>query len=203
MLEKFKIYAVILCATFSSAMQGSFLAQQLETERLTLRAVELSDAEALAGLMMNPDVTKLTGMFPPINKPEEVKDYVRDYLVGNPQAGIAPRYFISWIVIEKSSNRAVGLISFVAYVERHQRAELGYALVPECWNKGYGTEASKEILRYAFAQGLVRIFATVDPRNGASERVLQKLGMTCEGLMRSYMIIRGERVDRKMYALVA
>lgn len=175
----------------------------LETERLFLRAASITDVQELAEIALNPEVTKRTGIFPHLNSLDDVASFVRTYLIGNSTLNIAPRYPNAWIIIEKKSQRILGLVLFVAYLERHQRAEIAYALLPSCWNNGYATEACQAVIGYGFSQGIFRIYATVDSENGASERVLQKIHMTFEGLLHSYMIVNGHHVDRKMYAIIA
>lgn len=182
-------------------MSGFFPVIPLETEQLFLRPVQLSDAKDIAEIALNPLVTKLAGVFPPVKTLGDVENFMRVYLIG--ELGVLPRYPVSWVMIEKISGRVIGLIVFCAHHERHQRAELAFATVPEYWNKGYTTQACQAVIRYAFGQGLFRIYATVDPENRASERVLLKLQMSFEGLLRSYMIVNGKRVDRKMYAIIA
>lgn len=182
---------------------GSLPVIPLETERLYLRPVELADAPALAEVALNPDVLKLTGLFPPLTTLEDVQGFVKSFLVGDAAQNISPRYPKSWSIVEKQSGTVIGLVVFVAYLERHQRAEIAYAIAPAYWNHGYATEACQVVARHAFSCGLLRLYGMVDPENKTSERVLQKLNMQCEGLMRSYMIVRGQRVDRKMYAVVA
>ncbi len=82
-------------------------------------------------------------------------------------------------------------------------AELGYGIAREQWRKGLMTEAARAVIDYGFTTfGLAKIFARADPRNIASVRVLEKLGMTREGLLRKHLIRRGERVDRVYYGLL-
>ena len=69
----------------------------------------------------------------------------------------------------------------------HRRAELGYWLGTPYWGQGYTTEAGAELIRYGFTEmGLERIIAHFMQRNPASGRILQKLGMQPEGLLRRH-----------------
>lgn len=82
-------------------------------------------------------------------------------------------------------------------------AALGYGVARACWGRGIATEAARAILDYGFeAFGLAKIWARADPRNIASVRILEKLGMTREGLLRSHLLVRGERVDRVYYGIL-
>lgn len=74
---------------------------------------------------------------------------------------------------------------------------------PRHWGRGAGTAAARPALDVGFGvHGLHRIFATCDPRNVASGRVLAKAGMTYEGRMRETMLIRDGWRDSDLYAIL-
>lgn len=82
-------------------------------------------------------------------------------------------------------------------------AALGYGVARECWGRGVASEAARAIVDYGFdAFGLAKVWARADPRNRASVRVLEKIGMQREGLLRGHLLVRGERVDRVYYGLL-
>lgn len=196
----------ILCALLISyypICSSAIPTAALETDRLFLRQVQITDAHEIAKIALNQEVRKKTGLFPQLTSLDDVVNFVQIYLVGNENLSKAPRYPNTWVMVEKISGNILGLVLFVAYLERHQRAEIAYAVVPDYWNNGYATEACQAVIRFAFSQGVFRIYATVDPENGASERVLQKAHMSFEGLLHAYMIVNGLHVDRKMYAIIA
>ena len=71
----------------------------------------------------------------------------------------------------------------------HRRAELGYWIAVDCWNRGYATEASRRIIDFGFESlGLHRIEAHHFLRNPASGRVMQKMGMQQEGVVRDHVV---------------
>ncbi len=83
-------------------------------------------------------------------------------------------------------------------------AELGYWLGVDYWNQGYATEAAKALCTWGFAsRGLHRIFAQHMTKNGASGRVMEKLGMRYEGLMREHIRKGEEYRDVKVYGVLA
>ena len=72
------------------------------------------------------------------------------------------------------------LLGFCGFVrlEGMEEMELGYELTQKVWGRGLATEASRACLRYAFEKaGLERVIAGADTLNGASLRVIEKLGM--------------------------
>jgi RimJ/RimL family protein N-acetyltransferase len=102
----------------------------------------------------------------------------------------------------KPDGQVVGSMA-LSINKNHQRGELGYMVAREHWNRGYCTEAARALMSYGFgALGLNRIQAAHFPRNPASGRVMQKLGMTREGLLRQYVSNRGTREDVIMYSIL-
>ncbi|BCJ40133.1 N-acetyltransferase [Actinoplanes ianthinogenes] len=86
----------------------------------------------------------------------------------------------------------------------NQQAEIGYSLHPAFWGRGLATAAARQLLALAFGEhGRHRVFATCDPRNEASARVLTRLGMRYEGRMRETVLIRDGWRDSDLYAVLA
>ncbi|GIF19983.1 RimJ/RimL family protein N-acetyltransferase [Actinoplanes tereljensis] len=81
--------------------------------------------------------------------------------------------------------------------------EIGYGIHPARWGQGLAGVAAQELLRQAFTErGLHRVYATCDPRNVASSRVLIKIGMRYEGRMRETMRIDDGWRDSDLYAIL-
>ena len=82
--------------------------------------------------------------------------------------------------------------------------EIGYGLHPDHWGRGLATAAARRLLEVSFTElGLHRVFATCDPRNVASGRVLRRLGMTHEGRLREALLIRDGWRDSDVYGILA
>jgi len=105
-----------------------------------------------------------------------------------------------WFFVEKDSSK----IGYVAhYVVSGKLTEIGYSLVPSERGKGYGTEAVKIMVDYLFlSKDIVRIQAKTDPRNVASQRILEKAGFKKEGTMRKSFFCRGEWRDTVLFAIL-
>ena len=85
----------------------------------------------------------------------------------------------------------------------HRRGELGYVVNRDYWSQGYATEVAQLLVQFGLEHlRLRRIEATCDPANQASARVLQKAGLSYEGLMRSHLLVGGVGRDSLLYALV-
>jgi ribosomal-protein-alanine N-acetyltransferase len=85
----------------------------------------------------------------------------------------------------------------------NQQAEIGYSLHPDWWGRGVGTQLARQLIRFGFERlDLHRIYATCDPRNLASARVLAKAGMTYEGRLRHTAHIRDGWRDSEMFSIL-
>lgn len=85
----------------------------------------------------------------------------------------------------------------------HLRGELGYWVGVPYWGRGYATEAAHAVLDYMFTDlGLRRVYARHYARNPASGRVLEKLGMRREGVLRSHIVRFDEVHDAVLYGLL-
>lgn len=144
---------------------------QLKTKRLLLRESIVEDAPVLYEMTNDPEVMKYTGdvMFKSV---EETKELIRNY----------PDYqkytYGRWTTIIKETNEIIGWCG-LKYIEDLKETDLGFRFMKKYWNRGYGTEASIACLQHGFEQlGMQQIIAQVYKDNGASQRVLQKLGFT-------------------------
>jgi [ribosomal protein S5]-alanine N-acetyltransferase len=87
------------------------------------------------------------------------------------------RAAIPWAIAERDGDRLVGTCTLWNVNLVHGRAEVGFALRQSVWGRGWGTEALGLAAGFAFEElSLRRLEADVDPDNGASIRVLEKLG---------------------------
>jgi ribosomal-protein-alanine N-acetyltransferase len=105
--------------------------------------------------------------------------------------------------VYKENHKLIGTGGYHKWVPAHCKAEFGYALSAEYWNKGLMSEAVREILKFGFNDmQLHRAEARCYIDNIASERVLQKCGMKYEGIIRESFFVKGEFRDLKLYSLL-
>lgn len=159
----------------------------LETERLTLRPMKVSDAEDMYRYAKRLDVTEYL-----LWCPHPSQSYTEKYL-----RYIEQRYrlgdFYDWAVVEKQSGRMIGTCGFTRFDCPHNIGEIGYVLSPEVHGKGFGTEAASRVLAFGFeVVGLHRIEVKFMEGNAASLHVAEKLGMTFEGYRRDGMLVKGK-----------
>ena len=147
----------------------------IETERLILRELLLTDVEGMFLLDSDPEVHRYLGNEPVTSKEEieEIIRFIRRQYVDN---GIG-----RWAVIEKRTEDFIGWAGLKLVTEpinnRVNFYDLGYRLRKEYWGKGIATEASKALVSYAFdTLKTDSIHAIVECGNEASEKVLLKTG---------------------------
>ena len=107
-------------------------------------------------------------------------------------------------IIEKKDGSKIGFIDhfYVLHVAGRQ-LEIGYSLLPNERGKGYCSEAIKIMADYLFlSKDIGRIQAQTDPRNIASQKVLEKAGFKNEGTLRKSFFMRGEWRDAHIYSIL-
>ena len=154
----------------------------LETERLRLRPFTLDDLPAHARLYADPDVTKwiADGPFLGAAAGERSERAVRRFVAHWREHG-----FGVWAIEERATGRVIGQCGLntleLDETLEPREVEILWALERASWERGYGTEAAKAALAYAFdVVGLDRIVALARPQNGPSRRIMDKLGLRWE-----------------------
>jgi len=107
-------------------------------------------------------------------------------------------------LIEKKDGSKIGFIAhFYVLHPAGRQLEIGYSLVPNERGKGYCTEALEIMVDYLFlSKEIVRIQAQTDPRNVASQKVLEKVGFKREGTLRKNFFMRAEWRDAYIYSVL-
>jgi ribosomal-protein-alanine N-acetyltransferase len=84
-----------------------------------------------------------------------------------------------------------------------QAAKLGYAIAADFWGKGYGTDAVRTMLSFAFNElRLHRVTAAIGPDNKASITLVERLGFTREGHLRDHVFTNGSWRDSILYSVL-
>lgn len=170
----------------------------LRTTRLILRPFTLADA---------PDVQRLAGAREVAANmsfvPHPYLDGMAEAWISGQPAGLIEGTNVVYAITDGESGALIGAIA-LSVVAEHGRAELGYWIGVPYWNNGYTTEAATEMLRYAFEElDLRRVQARHFDTNPASGRVMQKIGMTREGVMRRHFVKWRQPVDVVFYGILA
>jgi [ribosomal protein S5]-alanine N-acetyltransferase len=170
----------------------------LETERLLLRPFTLADAPAVQSLAGAVEIASTT-----LHVPYPYEDGMAETWILTLAPGYAAGTQATFAVTERAGGLLVGAVGLVIE-PAHARAELGYWIGGPYWGHGYATEAAHAILELGFGRmGLNRIQATYITRNPASGRVMQKLGMRPEGVLRQHVLKWGVFEDLAVYGILA
>jgi ribosomal-protein-alanine N-acetyltransferase len=167
---------------------------ELRTERLLLRPFRFEDLEDVLGYAADEEWSRYLFAIP------------QPYTRRNGREFVARAVLTDWerepmfaIVLD---GKVIGGVN-LRVDKAHELAELGYSIAREHWGKGLVAEAGRALIGWAFpAYDLRKIFARADANNRGSWRVMEKLGMTREGLLREHRLVRGERGDEVIYGLL-
>ena len=156
--------------------------EPIVTDRLTLRPPLASDAEGVfEGYAQDAEVTRYL-VWRPHGSIEDTRRFLDRCRTGWDSGG---EY--TWTMTVRGSATAVGM---VACRPTGHKADIGYVLARQYWNRGYMTEAVKAVVGWAFnLPGMFRVWAVCDVENLASARVLEKSGMAREGVLRRWSIL--------------
>lgn len=162
-------------------------------ERMVLRPITLDDAADIYEYAGDDKVTKYV-TFDTHQSVADTKESIAAYYINAPLGKYA--------IALKDTNKMIGAIDL--RIEKEAKtAELGYILNPKFQGKGYMTEAGKLILNFAFKElTLHSVFARYISINEASGRVMERLGMHRDGLLRAQSEHKGNIVDFVYYSLL-
>lgn len=171
----------------------------LETERLILSEIAMDDLDNIHRLHSIPAVDE----FNTLGIPKSIYE-TKKIILPLIEARIKkPRDSYTLKINVKESNQFIGIAGLTLSNDKFKRGEIYYKLHPDYWGKGYATEIAKRLIRTGFEDfGLHKVEAGVATENIKSIRVLEKVGMTREGLRRKILPVRGEWKDNYHYAIV-
>jgi len=160
------------------------LPEIINTPRLQLRKPVIEDASSIYdNYGTDPEVTRYLTWRPH----ESLKDSLAALLAR--LACWEANTEFSWTITPQGEPGTVmGMIS-VTPDRKQWRCSLGYVLARKHWGQGYMTEAVRGVIRMLFDQpGIFRVWAVADEQNFASARVLEKAGMTREGILHRWSL---------------
>lgn len=164
----------------------------LETDRLLLRMFSTDDAEFVLELVNGPSFVQFIG-----DKGVRSIEDARRYLLDGPIASYEQHGFGLFLVTLKADQAAIGLCGLVKR-DSLKDADIGFAFLPAFWSKGYAVESASAVIALANSSfGLTRILAIANPENARSIRVLEKLGLRFEQMMR----LPEDRHDVALYGM--
>ena len=158
---------------------------KIETDRLILRHMKPSDYRDMYDYARRPEVTRYL-----LWSPHENEEYTRLYLK-QVQKCYRQGTFHDLGVVCKEDGRFIGTCGFARIDDANATAEAGYVFNPDYWGKGYATEALGAVIALGFERmGFNRIEARYMVDNSASRRVMEKSGMSYEGVLRQSIFVK-------------
>ncbi|HEV7217114.1 MAG TPA: GNAT family protein [Chloroflexota bacterium] len=169
----------------------------LQTPRLLLRTIRLSDSADIFAYASDPAVARYT-TWPPHPTVAATEAFVRELLQRYADGLVSP-----WGIVHRASGKMIGTCGFAYVMAWHGRGEIAYALSRSHWGQGLMPEAVRAVLAFGFETlRLNRIEARCEVENAASERVMQKVGMQLEGVLRQHAQVLGRYRDLKLYSIL-
>lgn len=169
----------------------------IKTDRLIIRLSKPDDAEAIYSYRSDFIENKYQGWHP--NSVEEIRNYIEN---------MPPTFDVSDIcfqiaIILADENRLIGDMGIIFSGHDNMLVEVGYTLHKNFQGKGYAMEVLEAMLNYFFVTlKKHRVFASVDPRNTSSIRLLERVGFRKEAHFKESYYLNGEWVDDIIYAML-
>jgi ribosomal-protein-alanine N-acetyltransferase len=170
----------------------------IQTGRLVLRDLQEDDWQAVNSYASDPEVVRYMDWGP--NTEDDTKIFIQRSIANQKER---PRRDYTLALVLKPDDRLIGGCGIRVSDPDNREGWIGYCLNRHFWGQGYATETAQGLLRFGFDRlDLHRIFATCDPENVASARVLEKVGMKREGHLRERKWAKGKWRDSLMYAIL-
>jgi RimJ/RimL family protein N-acetyltransferase len=172
---------------------------EIRSERLTLRQLVPSDAQTILEYRSRPEVSRFQSWG--LESRAEIQSQIESLAISEPGA---PGSWYQIGVTLSSSGLLLGDCGFHVLGPEPRQVEFGISLIPEYQGQGYAAEAMRALLEYLFVQlGKHRAFCSLDPRNGRSIALMERIGMRKEAHFVKSFWFKGEWVDDLIFASLA
>ena len=169
----------------------------VETTRIKLRDYTEGDWEFVHEYAQCPDFCKFQSWGP--NTVADTKSFIQLVIERTKEV---PREHFDLAVIEKVSGKFIGGCDIRYSSKDKQVGSIGHAINPSYQNQGFATEAGKLLLKFGFmTMGLKKITASCDALNLPSKRVLEKLGMNEERIIKGHFKQKGKIRNSCIFSL--
>ena len=170
---------------------------KIQTKRLLLRKATLSDKKEIFAYRSDKKTNQYQAWIP-----ENLKD-VSEFIGKIANTYNRPDSWFQFVIIENSSGKLVGDLGVHFLEKGSQQAEIGCTLSKNFHGKGYANEALTAIMDSLFLDiEIHRIFASIDPKNIASIKMMEKLGFRKEAHFKESLFLNGKWVDDVVFAIL-
>lgn len=173
--------------------------ESIETPRLCLRRMRVEDIPAFLAYRNDPDVARYQSW--DATSEQQALRLVAE--LERLEPGMVNEWF-QFAIARREDGALLGDFGLLTTPDTPIQGMVGYTLSRAHQRRGYATEAVGALLDYAFGPlAMHRVTATVDPRNGPSIALLERLGLRREGYFLCNAYIKGEWCDEYLYAVLA
>lgn len=171
--------------------------EEIETDRLILRIVTPAVYDFIYTNFSIEEQLKFLGL----SSKEELESEKQKYGKG---LEMYNKSMVGFQMIDKTSQKVIGLCGFHTWYVEHRRAEIGYSLFDDAYKrKGFMSEALPPIIDYGFVtMNLHRIEAFISPHNTPSLKLVQKLNFSKEGILREHFFVNNKMEDSAVFSLL-
>lgn len=173
--------------------------QKIETNRLILRKIEIKDSQDLCELLNDEKVQKFLAGIPENYTLKMTENYICNILSNS----YMKKDYYDWGIEDIKTHKLIGRISVYKLDDYRRMANLVWYIIPNVRCNGFMTEAGTSVVKFLQNIGFERIEAFANVENVASIKVMEKIGMQYEGILRKYDCRRdGSLYDAKMYSII-
>lgn len=170
---------------------------ELSTSRLKIREFQPDDFDALLEIDADPRVCRYE---PAVLTADQIRYRLEGALEW---ANETPRRIYKLALTIPPDDRVYGRLTLKVSLPAIREWEIGWTLHPQVWGKGYASEGARALLGYAFSQlNAHRVVAFCHAENNASLRVMERIGMRCDGRLRETICLNGTWYDELVYAIL-
>jgi len=174
-------------------------ATTVETARLILRPFNADDFDDLYAYQSRPvpDLGGARSRAGPASPRRALEEQCAETTLD------AEGQWLTFAVVWREANRVVGEVGLKWLSRKHRQGETGFVFNPEYHGRGLATEAAEAMLALGFGKlGWHRIIGSCDPRNHASARLMERIGMRKEAHFVHSLFLKGEWVDELVFAIL-
>jgi diamine N-acetyltransferase len=169
----------------------------LNTEKITLRALEPEDLDFLYEIENNESFWEVSHTQAPFSK------YVLKQYLENAHLDIFEAKQLRLLIEEKATKNQIGMIDLFDFNPQHKRAGIGILIHPEFQKKGFASEALKMITSYAFSQlNLHQLYANITSENSNSLALFTKYNFVIVGEKRDWILSEGKFKNEILLQLI-
>lgn len=172
---------------------------EILTERLLLRPIQRNDAESVFNYRSDSITNNYQGWIP--KTVDDVLVFINERV--SPVLDMQDTWF-QFVITIKENREIIGDIGLHFFDSDNKQVEIGCTIAKKEQKKGFAYEAMAEIIKFTFNNlNKHRIIASIDPRNEASIKLVNRLGMRQEAHFKESILQNGEWCDDLIYAILS